>query len=202
MHTGSAYKHYRSSTPGAVPAASDVAVGEIAINLADRKLYTKDAAGKILTIGGDTYTKEASDGKFLLQGVVPLSRFGDLTTADLPIKESGLTLTVTAAIPLLLAGRVYSMPVGSTVQLLPSAPTFVYVTVANSTAIFKTSPTRIPEATAMMFIGVVFSGSSSIIKNNISKVSRLDLYRPSLAVQGSAFAVSSGTPLDTTGRIW
>ena len=37
----------RSSTAGEKPTATDLAVGEIAINTADRKLYTKHTDGTI-----------------------------------------------------------------------------------------------------------------------------------------------------------
>jgi hypothetical protein len=39
-----------SGVAGAVPAPSELQVGELAINTADKKLYTKNAAGEIITI--------------------------------------------------------------------------------------------------------------------------------------------------------
>lgn len=41
----------RSETPGVIPTASDVAVAELAINLADGALYTKRTDGSIIEIG-------------------------------------------------------------------------------------------------------------------------------------------------------
>lgn len=41
----------RSSTPGAIPTSVDLASGELAVNLNDRKLYTKDHLGAIVEIG-------------------------------------------------------------------------------------------------------------------------------------------------------
>jgi len=41
----------RSNIAGRVPTASQVAEGSLAINLADRKLYSKDAAGEVFQIG-------------------------------------------------------------------------------------------------------------------------------------------------------
>jgi hypothetical protein len=38
----------RSSTAAAVPTSGNLAVGELALNLADKKLYTKDAANNIV----------------------------------------------------------------------------------------------------------------------------------------------------------
>lgn len=42
--------HLRSTTPGAVPTAEQLAVGEIAVNLADKKWYTKKADGTIVCL--------------------------------------------------------------------------------------------------------------------------------------------------------
>jgi hypothetical protein len=41
----------KSVTSGAAPLTSDVDTGEIALNLADRKIYTKDNGGTIVTLG-------------------------------------------------------------------------------------------------------------------------------------------------------
>ena len=40
----------RSETSSALPTASDLAVGEIAMNTADKILYTKDSAGNIIKL--------------------------------------------------------------------------------------------------------------------------------------------------------
>ena len=42
----------RSSVSGKVPATTDLDVGEIAVNLTDRKIYTKDSGGTVVSIGG------------------------------------------------------------------------------------------------------------------------------------------------------
>jgi hypothetical protein len=41
----------RSSVSGRAPAANQLAVGELALNTADRKLYSKDSAGTVFRIG-------------------------------------------------------------------------------------------------------------------------------------------------------
>jgi hypothetical protein len=45
----------RSTTPGAVPADSSLAAGELAINLSDKKLYSSSDGTNIITISGDQY---------------------------------------------------------------------------------------------------------------------------------------------------
>jgi hypothetical protein len=42
----------RSSTAGAIPEAADLAQGELAANLVDRKLYSKNADGVVFQLGG------------------------------------------------------------------------------------------------------------------------------------------------------
>jgi len=40
-------QHKRSSIPARIPTANSLAVGELAINLADKKIYTKDGNGNV-----------------------------------------------------------------------------------------------------------------------------------------------------------
>ena len=42
----------RSETSGAIPTATDIAVGELAVNLADGTLYSKKTDGSIIEVGG------------------------------------------------------------------------------------------------------------------------------------------------------
>lgn len=42
----------RSTVAGKVPAITDLVIGEIAINLTDKKIYTKDGTGNVVAIGG------------------------------------------------------------------------------------------------------------------------------------------------------
>ena len=48
-----AIQHKRSQTTGDAPSASDLAQGEIALNLADLRLFTKDHINAIQRIGGE-----------------------------------------------------------------------------------------------------------------------------------------------------
>ncbi len=43
-----------SGTPGEVPTQGDLYVGELAVNLADRKIYTRNVGGQIIELGGAT----------------------------------------------------------------------------------------------------------------------------------------------------
>jgi len=43
-------QHKRSETSGSVPVANSIAVGEIAVNLADGKMFSKNTAGSIVQL--------------------------------------------------------------------------------------------------------------------------------------------------------
>jgi hypothetical protein len=45
-------RHKRSSTTGATPSAGSLVTGELAINTADGKLFTKKDSGSVVEIGG------------------------------------------------------------------------------------------------------------------------------------------------------
>lgn len=41
----------KTSTLGKVPLSTDLDIGEIAVNLVDQKLYSKDASGTVILVG-------------------------------------------------------------------------------------------------------------------------------------------------------
>jgi hypothetical protein len=49
-------KHKNTSAPGKVPQPADIERGEIAVNLADKKLFTKDVNDTIVELGGGGIT--------------------------------------------------------------------------------------------------------------------------------------------------
>lgn len=48
---GSTYQHLHSTTIGATPPASEMMVGEIAVNTADGEIFTKNVAGELVPLG-------------------------------------------------------------------------------------------------------------------------------------------------------
>ena len=72
----------KSSVVGKTPLTSDLDIGEVAINLADKKIFTKDAAGDILQLGN---TEEA---RIPIQADVALVK-GDLVYATGAVGASG-----------------------------------------------------------------------------------------------------------------
>ena len=69
----------RSSVANKVPLASDLVAGELAVNLTDKLLYTKDGAGNVVTVGGSS-----GGGSGTVTGV----------TATAPVVSSGGTAPV------------------------------------------------------------------------------------------------------------
>ncbi|MNC14892.1 hypothetical protein D3C75_626840 [compost metagenome] len=198
-------QHLRTSVAGRLPSPASLEVGEIAINMADNIMYTKNDAGQVIRVGAGTYTKAEMDAKFLPQGILPVTRVGDLTSNPLPIALAGQSLVVGSAIPVILSGRQFTLPAATTsfaaVIGASLGTVYVYVTLSAGAAILSASMTPQAESFTTVFIGQFQAAAGSTTSGlSVSKVSRLDIYRPSINPIGSAFPVSAGTP-DTTGSI-
>ena len=70
----------RSETTGAIPAVGDIAVGELAVNLADGTLYSKKTDGSIIEVGG--YNPDF----FTIPGTIDL---GDIAGVDPTVYDMG-----------------------------------------------------------------------------------------------------------------
>jgi hypothetical protein len=67
------FKLLRSTVPGRVPTAAQVAEGSLALNLADRRLYSKDHTGEVFRLArprdpSDYLQLSATDGTTLYMG--------------------------------------------------------------------------------------------------------------------------------------
>ena len=64
-------QHKRSQTTGSQPTVSDIEVGEIALNLADLRMFTRDHNDVIKRIGGEdvTATLDYTEADNTLQGI-------------------------------------------------------------------------------------------------------------------------------------
>lgn len=129
---GDLIRHKRSSTPGAVPTAGQLELGELVINTADGRVYLKKSNGSVILLGGD---KEDA----IAAGTTAQYWRGDKTWQDLPAAvraalltglstassaDVAATDTVLAAIGKLQAGKVprdsatgaARLPAGTTAQ--------------------------------------------------------------------------------------
>ena len=88
-------KPKRSETSSSVPTTSDLAVGEIAINTADQKLYIRDSSNNIKAIGGGL---DVTDTDTTVSGASTI-QFNDTSTALMTIADGGSgTATVAVTI--------------------------------------------------------------------------------------------------------
>ena len=77
----------RTSVVGRVPTAQQLAVGELAINVADRRLYSKDTQGSVFRLArprdpSDYLSLSATDGTTLYIGRLAWSDFPASGTAE------------------------------------------------------------------------------------------------------------------------
>lgn len=61
MPTETVIKLKRSTTSGATPSAGDLEVGEVAINTADGKMFTKHSNNEVVQLGGGVTSTEATN---------------------------------------------------------------------------------------------------------------------------------------------
>jgi len=78
-------KPKRSETGSSVPTTSDLAVGEIAINTADQKLYIRDSSNNIKAIGGGL---NVTDTDTTVSGYSTI-QFNDTSTALMTVTDGG-----------------------------------------------------------------------------------------------------------------
>lgn len=78
----------KSSVAAKVPLATDLSVGEIAINLADKKIYSKDSGGTVIELANGTVTSVSGTGT-----VSGLTLSGSVTTSGNLTLGGTLTLT-------------------------------------------------------------------------------------------------------------
>ena len=73
------FKPKRSETASSVPTTSDLAVGEIAVNTADQKLYVRDSSNNIKAIGGGLSVNDGSTSADIETISFLDTTFGDFT---------------------------------------------------------------------------------------------------------------------------
>ena len=91
---------YHSTTSGNVPLAANMNIGEVALNAADRVIFTKDGTGLVVAIGsgatgggGDTVFIENSQ-VVTTNYTIPVGK-NAMSTGEITI-NSGVTVTVSA----------------------------------------------------------------------------------------------------------
>jgi hypothetical protein len=97
---------YRSTTPGAVPLAGNLAPGELALNLADEKLFFENAAGTVVSIDRANGTVTSVGGTGTVNGITltgAVTASGNLTLGG-TLSNVSLTSQVTGTLPIANGG--------------------------------------------------------------------------------------------------
>ncbi|AFC21594.1 hypothetical protein GAP32_144 [Cronobacter phage vB_CsaM_GAP32] len=119
----------------------------------------------------------------------------------------GFYLYFTEVTPLFMAGQYFDVPISviklDDVVTNPSNKTFyIYIQLVLGSPQYVASLSEIPESNTTMFLGTITTDGTKVATLNIKKVSRFDVYRPSLTQIGSAFPVSSGNPAQSGSIGW
>jgi hypothetical protein len=107
---------YRSTTPTAVPLAADLVAGELALNLADEKLYFENASGVVKVLADSTYVGTVTSVN-ASGGTTGLSFSGG------PITSSG-TLTLAGTLAVANGGTGVTTSTGTGSVVLSASPSF------------------------------------------------------------------------------
>lgn len=192
------YKHLRTYTPGKIPLPSQLLEGQFAINIPDKKIYTKDSNGDIIDLT-DYVPTDVIDSQYVKQGVLPITQIGEIGGINpLPIVSwSASSLFCNTDIPILLNGRSYVFP--SSYISVPSGiiangvEILCYFELISSNIQITFSLTPLVESIGRVYIGKIIpvSGSFDV---DLKTVTRIDLYRLSQENVGSSIPVTQGDP--------
>ena len=100
-------QHYHSSTPGQLPLAGDLAEGELAINTADRKMFTENASGVVIPLGGGA-SGGGIDQVFWENDILVTTNY-TITTGKNAMSAGPITIDV---------GATVTVPAGSTYTIV------------------------------------------------------------------------------------
>lgn len=144
---------YNSSTPGAVPTLGSLTIGEIAINLRDKRLFSRDDLGNVVEIGTNPSTIVITSGSINNASIGATTRStGAFTTLS---SNNITTLGVTTATSL------NSTPIGNT------TPTTGAFTTLSATDLTTTGNTILGNA----MTDTLNVGAGGIVKNADGSVS-------------------------------
>lgn len=192
------YKHLRSYTAGKVPTASQLLEGQFAINIPDKKIYTKDNLGNIIDLT-DYIPSDIMDTQYVKQGVIPITQIGNIGgVTPLPFSSwSATSIRCDSDIPILLNGRSYTF--NSAIITIPNSvitvgtPILCYFELVGSGIQMAFSKTPLTEGVGRVYIGrIVPTGSGFTI--DLNSVTRIDIYRLSQTNIGSSIPVTQGDP--------
>lgn len=129
------------------------------------------------------------------EGILPISRYGELTGAAIPVSSTGLTVTFTAEVAAMMNG--YARKVAPfSIDLTPSTTFYVYLRWNGSEISYYFTTQDLAETATRMYIGRVATSGTAVTTLSISRVTRIDTYRVSTTPVGSAIPVATGKTED------
>lgn len=157
------------------------------------------------TIGG--YTAAEANAKIAAKiplAVLPFSTYGWLKGTMLNVRNiwtsSGFTITCTQAVPVILSGTPYTMPI-TTLNLAIADPApanktfYVYVKQRYGIVQYDVRTDAPPEAAGVMYIGTVSTNGTGVSFMSFEPVVRVGTFRTYIEPRGSVIPVSAG-PID------
>ena len=145
-------QHKRSSVTGNAPTAADIAVGELAINFADAKLFTKDGTNAIIELGGGSNWTTQTGGISRADRVKVGANAAPLVAVDV-VGTIGQNVQATTGAMDVSTGQVFSMTVASATTVsftgtIPQSTTVVLHLTNGGSAV-------------VTFSGVIFAGGTA-----------------------------------------
>ena len=163
----------KSSVAAKVPLASDLEIGEISVNLADQKLYSKNASGTVILVGSSatgtgTVTSVSGTGTvsgLTLTGTVTssgsLTLGGAISTLNQSTTGNAATVTTNAN----LTGHITSSGNAAVLGSFTSAQLLAALSDETGTgaAVFATSPTLVtPKSNTLSAVSVASGAGNSV----------------------------------------